>query len=72
MNRANKVFPVIRWRAVWLVREHRGEYPPLWAAVELIAPAIGCAFHTSPESVKREGLSTIERKGLKALEHENK
>jgi hypothetical protein len=46
--------------------------PPLWAAVELIAPTIGCAFHTSPESAKREGLSTSERKGLRAIEHEDK
>lgn len=25
-----------------MVQEHRGEYPSLWAAVESIAPKIGC------------------------------
>jgi len=38
MKKSNKFSPEIRDRAVRLVQEHRGEYPSLWAAVELIAP----------------------------------
>jgi transposase-like protein len=29
-----------------MVLEHRGEYPPLWAAVESIALKIGCVPQT--------------------------
>ena len=32
--------------AVRMVQEHRGEYPSLWAAVDLIAPKIGCVPQT--------------------------
>ncbi len=43
MNKPNKFAPEVRERAVRLVQERRGEYPSLWAAVESIAPKIGCA-----------------------------
>jgi transposase len=36
------------------VREHRGEYHSLRAAVESIAPKIGCVPQTLLDSVKRE------------------
>ena len=36
MKKSNKFSPEVRERAVRLVQEHRGEYPSLWAAVELI------------------------------------
>jgi transposase-like protein len=63
-----------------MVREHLGEYPSLWAAVESIAPKIGCVPQTLLEWVKRdevdsgqrEGLSTSERERIKALEREVK
>ena len=63
-----------------LVQEHRGEYPSLWAAVESIAPKIGCVPQTLLEWVKRrevdsgqrEGLSTSEQERIKALEREVK
>jgi transposase len=80
MNKSNKFSPEVRERAVRLVQEHRGEYPSLWAAVESIAPKIGCVPQTLLEWVKRaeidsgqrEGLSTAERERIKALERENK
>jgi len=80
MNKSNKFSPEVRERAVRMVQEHRGEYPSLWAAVESIAPKIGCVPQTLLEWVKRaeidsgqrEGLSTAERERLKALERENK
>jgi transposase-like protein len=59
-----------------MVQEHRGEYPSLWAAIESIAPKIGCVPQTLNDWVKRdevdngqrEGLSTSEREQLKALQ----
>ena len=79
-NKANKFSPEVRERAVRLVQENRGDYPSLWAAVESIAPKIGCVPQTLHEWVKRaevdaghrEGLTTSERERLKALERENK
>ena len=80
MNKRNK-FPLeVRERAVRLVQEHRGEYPSLWAAVESIAPKIGCVPQTLLDWVRREetdrgqrdGLTSSERDRLKQLERENK
>ena len=80
MNKSNKFSPEVRERAVRLVQEHRGEYPSLWAAVESIAPKIGCVPQTLLEWVRRDdvdsgqrdGLTTGERERLKALEREVK
>jgi transposase len=80
MNKSNKFSPEVRERAVRMVQEHRGEYPSLWAAVESIAPKIGCVPQTLLEWVKRaeidsgqrEGLTTSERERMKALEREVK
>ena len=80
MNKTNKFSPEVRERAVRLVQEHRGEYPSLWAAVESIAPKIGCVPQTLLDWVKREevdagqrdGLTSTERDRLKQLERENK
>jgi transposase len=63
-----------------MVQEHRGEYPSLWAAIESIAPKIGCVQQTLNEWVKRdevdngqrEGLTSGEREQLKALQREVK
>jgi transposase len=80
MSKQSKFSPEVRERAVRLVREQRGEHPSLWAAVESIAPKIGCTSQTLLDWVKREevdngergGVSTSERERLKALERENK
>jgi transposase-like protein len=42
MKKSNKFSLEVREHAVRMVQEHRGEYPSLWAAVESIAPKIGC------------------------------
>jgi len=42
MTKSNKFSPEVRERTVRLVQEHRGEYPPLWAAIESIAPKDWC------------------------------
>ena len=80
MNKTKKFSPEVRERAVRLVQEHRGEYPSLWAAVESIAPKIGCVPQTLLEWAKRDevdhgkrdGLSSTERERIKALEREVK
>ncbi len=80
MNKSNKFSPEVRERAVRLVQEHRGEYPSLWAAVESIAPKIGCVPQTLLEWVKRAevdagarpGTTTAEAQRIKELERENK
>lgn len=80
MNKSNKFSPEIRERAVRLVQEHREEYPSLWAAVESIAPKIGCVPQTLLEWVKRAeinagarpGTTTTEMQRIKELERENK
>ena len=80
MNKSNKFSPEVRERAVRMVQEHRGEYPSLWAAVESIAPKIGCAPQTLLEWVKRAevdagvrpGMTSAEAQRIKDLERENK
>ena len=75
-----KYSPETRERAVRMVLEHRGEYSSPWAAVESIAPKIGCSPHTLNEWVKRhevdtgcrDGVTTDERERIKALEREVK
>jgi transposase-like protein len=80
MNKSNKFSPEMRERAVRMVQEHRGEYPSLWAAVESIAPKVGCVPQTlltwvkrdEIDSGKREGVTTSEVQRVKDLERENK
>ncbi|WP_408384456.1 IS3 family transposase [Paraburkholderia madseniana] len=80
MNKSNKFSAEVRERAVRMVQEHRGEYPSQWAAIESIAPKIGCTSQTllgwvkreEVDSGEREGVTTLERARLKALEREVK
>ena len=80
MTKANKFSPEVRKRAVRMVLEHRGQYPSLWAAIESIAPKIGCVPQTLNEWVKRhqidtgakDGVTTSDLQRLKELERENK
>ncbi len=75
-----KYSPEVRERAVRMVQEHCGEYPSLWAAIESIAPKIGCVPQTLHDWVRkhevdtglRDGVTTEERERLKALEREVK
>jgi transposase len=80
MKKSNKFSPEVHERAVRMVQEHRGEYPSLWAAVESIAPKIGCVPSTLLDCVKqsevnaggRPGITTTEQEHVKALEREVK
>jgi transposase len=80
MKKSNKFSPEVHERAVRMVQEHRGEYPSLWAAVESIAPKIGCVpstlldwvKHAEVNAGKRPGITTAEHDHVKALEREVK
>ena len=80
MTKSNKFSPEVRERAVRLVQEHRGDYPSLWAAIESIAPKIGCVPQTLNEWVKqaevnsgqRAGTTTSDAQRIKELEREVK
>ena len=80
MKKLSQFSPEVRGRAVRMVQEHQNEYASLWAAVESIAPKIGCVPSTLLDWVKaqqvdkarRAGLSTADREHVKALERENK
>ena len=79
-KKSNRFSPEVRERAVRMVQEHRGEYPSLWAAIESIAPKIGCVPQTLNEWVRkqeidtglRDGVTSEERYRIKALEREVK
>jgi transposase len=79
-KKSNHFSAEVRERAVRMVGEHRGEHPSLWAAIESIAPKVGCVPQTLNERVEpdhvnkgaRDGMTTSERQQLKALERENK
>ncbi|WP_408834063.1 IS3 family transposase [Acidocella sp.] len=80
MKKSNKFSPETRERSVRMVQEQRREYPSLWAAVESLAPKVGCTPHTLLEWVRkyeidtgtREGVTTEERERIKSLEREVK
>ena len=80
MNRSTRYSPEIRERAVRMVFEHQADYDSQWAAMNSIAAKIGCTAETLRKWVRRaerdqglrEGVTSLERERLKALERENR
>ena len=80
MARPSKFSPEVRERAVRMVREHGPEYASQWAAIEALAPKLGCRSETLRRWVRRDerdagdrpGLTTQERQRMKDLERENR
>lgn len=80
MSRPTRFSPEVRERAVRMVLENRDQHPSLWAAIQSIAPKMGCTPQTLNNWVKqyerdtgqREGLSTSDIEKLKALVRENR
>ena len=72
--------PEVRERAVRMVVEQTKEHSSQWAAIESIAPKIGCSAQTlhnwvvqaERDAGMRAGLTTGERERMKALERENR
>ena len=80
MRKTPRFSPEVHERAVRMVQEQRGEYPSLWAAIESIAPKIGCVPQTllvwvkqaEVDSGARKGVTTDETQRIKDLEREVK
>ncbi len=80
MSETTRYSPEVRERAVRLVWEHQEEYSSQHAAIQSIAPKIGCTGETLRLWVRRaererddaSALSDNERARLKALERENR
>ena len=80
MGRPTRYSPEVRERAVRMVREHTPEHPSQWAAMQAIAPKLGCTAETLRRWVRqaerdtgqRSGLTTTEQQRLKELERENR
>ena len=72
--------PFTRKCSARMVQEHRADYPSLWAAIESIAPKIGCVPQTLNDWVKKAEVDSGRRAGIpsdlaekmKALERENR
>ena len=67
-KKSNRFSPEVRERAVRMVQDHRGEYPSLWAAIESIAPKIGCVSQTLHEWVRKKEVDTGQRVGVTSEE----
>ena len=75
-----KFSPEVRERAVRMLREHAGEHPTRWAAVQSIVAKIGCSAQTlhdwarkaEVDAGQRPGASSEVAEKLKALERENR
>ena len=80
MKKSNSYSPEVRERAVRMVLENLKDYPSEWAAIESIAPKIGCVPQTLHGWIRkhqtdighRPGQTTEERERIKALERENR
>lgn len=75
-----KIDPVLRDRAVRLVREHRSEYPSLTAASAAVARQVGVGHESVRRWVlqadvddgARDGVTSVEHAEIKRLKAENK
>jgi transposase-like protein len=80
MTKRARYSPEVRDRAVRLVFEQESEHESQWAAIESVAPKIGCTSETLRKWVRqaerdlgrRDGMTTSDRERLKALERENR
>ena len=80
MKKNTTYSPEVRERAVRMVLGHLGDYPSEWAAIESIAPKIGCAAQTlhgwvrrhQTDTGQRPGQTTEESERIKTLEREVK
>ena len=60
----------LRERAMRLVREHRGEHPSEWAAIESIAKKLGMTPETLRKWLRRDAVDHGQRTGVTSGERE--
>lgn len=80
MKKSTKFSPEVRERAVRMVFESCSEYGSQWAAIESIAPKIGCSTQTlcnwmrrhERDTGQRDGMTSAETARIKELERENR
>jgi transposase-like protein len=78
--KTSKFTPELRERAVRMVLEHRADHSSQWATIESIAPKIGCTPQTLLKWIQRaeidqgtrDGVTTVERERVTALERDVK
>ena len=64
MRKSPKFSPEVIERAVRMVFDAKDQYPSQWAAIESIAPKIGCVPQTLHEWVKQAEVDTGARAGV--------
>ena len=73
MNQSPQFYAEVHERAVRRVRESRADYPALWAAIESVAPMMGCVPQTlndwvrKVDSGQRPGITTSDAQRIKEL-----
>ena len=80
MTRSTRYPPELRERAMRLVREHRGEHPTEWAAIQSVAAKLGMTPETlrlwlrrdEVDRHQRPGVTGTERERIRELERENR
>ena len=78
MDNRKRFPPEVRERAVRLVFDQANQYSSQWACIAALAPKVGCTAQTLRSWVKRaeidqgrvNGVSSLERERMKALERE--
>jgi transposase len=70
MTRSTRYPPELRERAMRLVREHRGEHPSEWAAIQAIASKLGMTPETLRLWLRRDEVDHRQRPGVTSGERE--
>lgn len=80
MTTTTRYPPELRERAIRLVREHRAEHAPEWAAIQSIAGKLGMTSETLRQWLRRDevdhgqrpGVTSAERERIRELEREHR
>ena len=70
MTKGTRYPPELRERAMRLVREHRGEHPSEWAAIESVAKKLGMTPETLRKWLRRDAVDHGQRAGVTSGERE--
>jgi transposase len=70
MTRATRYPPELRERAMRLVREHQGEHPSEWAAIQSVAGKLGMSSEALRKWLRQEAVDQGRRGGVASGERE--